>query len=69
LPYISPIFFKEFFKKKKVFKTYIRNTNVSSKFINKKIKIYNGLEFEDIIIRSDLIGFKLGSFSFTKKII
>jgi len=60
-------FLKNFFYKKKSFKTYIRYSIISSKFVNKKLRIYNGLEFKDIIIRPNFIGFKLGEFSFTKK--
>lgn len=67
LPFIDKIFFKKFLKKKNFFKTYIRYTHIPFNFIDYKIKVYNGKQFKDIKMRSKLVGFKIGMFSFTKK--
>lgn len=37
-------------------------------FVNKRIKVYNGCKFIDLVITSDMVGHKLGEFFFTRKL-
>ena len=44
-----------------------RNFLISSFYLNKKIKIYNGKAFINIFIDKDKLGYKFGEFSYTRK--
>ena len=44
-----------------------RNSIISSKFLNKKVSIYNGKVFVNIFIDKNKIGYKFGEFVYTRK--
>ena len=69
LPFIHSIFFKKRLLYKKSLITKIRNSNIPNNFINNKIKIYNGIWYlsQDIISSMVGHGFKLGSYSYTRR--
>ena len=43
-----------------------RNTVIMPKFVNKKIKVYNGKKFVEMILEESMIGHKLGEFANTR---
>lgn len=52
---------------KKINKITQRNVIISSEFLNKKVKIYNGKVFVNIFIDQPKIGYKFGEFVYTRK--
>jgi len=48
-------------------KIYSRSTIVTPFLIGKNIEIFNGIKFIPVKISEDMIGHKLGEFSFTRK--
>lgn len=44
-----------------------RNFIISSKFLNKKISIYNGKSFINVFIDKYKLGYKFGEFAYTRK--
>lgn len=56
--------------KKNFFETienYSRNTSILPQFTNKTVKIHNGKIFVKLKITNDMIGYKFGEFSPTRK--
>lgn len=44
-----------------------RNTTILSVFIGKTLSIYNGKKYMPLPVKSNMVGFKAGSFVFTKR--
>jgi small subunit ribosomal protein S19 len=44
-----------------------RNSVVTSEFLNKKVKIYNGKLFVNVFIDEAKVGFKFGEFAYSRK--
>lgn len=55
--------------KKNYFKVWSRGTTISKSLLNKTIYVYSGKSFEKLYITSDMLGFKIGDFVFTRKYI
>lgn len=53
--------------KKNYFKVWSRSTTILKSLLNKTIYVYNGKKFEKLYITSDMLGFKVGDFVFTRK--
>lgn len=68
VPFVSNVFFSNFFLNKKVFYLWKRNSIISSFFLNKKFRIYNGIWQLTLNIKSGMIGHKFGEFSITKRL-
>ncbi len=49
--------------------TRLRNTVIIKEFINKTIHVYNGMNYFPLIIRPVMVGYKLGDFIFSKKLV
>lgn len=49
-------------------KNNINKSIILKNLINKNIKIYNGKNFSNLIIKKQMVGFKVGEFIFTRKI-
>ena len=49
--------YKNFFK---------RNLIIPNTLLNKKIKVYTGKRFKNLLIRANMIGHKMGEFAITK---
>lgn len=45
-----------------------RTNLITPNFFNKKLKVYNGKQFKELLVVSDNIGHKFGEFIFTKSI-
>jgi small subunit ribosomal protein S19 len=65
-------FFKPFYRnmvnKRSDFYIWSRRALVTSKFVGKRVAVYNGRRFLSFIVRKSMIGYKFGEFSLTKKI-
>lgn len=44
-----------------------RNFKISPYYVGKTIKVHNGLNYDEILIRKEMVNHKLGEFSFTRK--
>lgn len=69
LPHIPLILFQNRFLQKSGLNIRIRNSVIPTIFMEKKIKlcIFNGTWFLSTLMTSNMSGFKLGEFSFTKR--
>ncbi|MCQ2052629.1 MAG: 30S ribosomal protein S19 [archaeon] len=52
----------------KVVRTHVRSIPVVPQFVGKTVSIYNGKEFKDIEIKSEMIGHFIGEFVGTRKL-
>ena len=46
-----------------------KNLRISSSDINKKILIYNGKDFQKLIVLKDMVGRRFGEFVITRKVV
>jgi len=53
-------------KKKKVIKTWARNSTISPEFVGHTFAIHNGKQFIPIYITENMVGHKLGEFAPTR---
>jgi ribosomal protein S19 len=51
-----------------VIQTTSRSSTITSGFVGKVLAVHSGNKSKQVLITSDMIGHKLGSFSFTKKL-
>jgi len=77
IPYVAPFLFSKPFinieknpinSLKIKAKIWNRNSVVSKVFVNKRFRIFNGKTFITLNVTSDMIGHRLGEFSFTKRL-
>lgn len=67
-PFLTPSIYKNLTKThQKVYFLKRKNSVIVPEFINKKLKVYNGKHFVDILISAEMVGYKLGCFVFTRK--
>ena len=67
VPYISNIFFSNLFKKTKVFNIWQRSSIIPNSFLNRKLRVHNGIWLLTLNIKSSMVGHKFGEFSFSKR--
>jgi len=48
---------------------YNKNRKISLKDLNKKFLIYNGKDFQKLVISNNMVGFKFGEFTITRKVV
>jgi len=51
------------------FVIYNKNRKISLKDLNKKFLIYNGKDFQKLVISNGMIGYKFGEFTITRKVV
>lgn len=51
----------------KNFQTDSRSSTILPNFIGKTFKIHNGLKYTKLVIKEDMVGYKLGEFSPTRQ--
>jgi small subunit ribosomal protein S19 len=51
-----------------IYKIYDRSQKINFEFINKTVKIYNGIRFFEILITEKMIGHTFGEFAPTRKL-
>lgn len=54
-------------KKDLYVKTFSKNSVITPKILGKIFDVYNGNMFHKLIIKEEMIGYKLGEFLFTRK--
>jgi len=59
---------KKKIKKNEKIKLWNKNTIISQDLVGKTLEIYNGIKFVPLLIKIEMIDFKIGSFIRTKKI-
>jgi len=64
-PYLEKKLIKDM--NKQVFKTFSRQSIIIPKFVGKTIEIYNGKTYTALNIVEEMVGYKLGEFSLTRK--
>lgn len=48
---------------------YAKNRQIISQDLNKKFLIYNGKDFQKLIVSKNMLGYKFGEFVMTRKIV
>ncbi|KAH9476616.1 37S ribosomal protein S19, mitochondrial, partial [Psilocybe cubensis] len=48
-------------------KTQARNCTILPNFVGVRFLVHNGRDYEPVLVTQDMVGHKLGEFSFTKK--
>ena len=51
------------------FLVYKKNKIITSIHLNKKFLIYNGKDFQKLIVSKEMLGYKFGEFVMTRKIV
>jgi small subunit ribosomal protein S19 len=51
-----------------IYKIYDRSQKINLEFINKTVKIYNGIRFFEILITEKMMGHTFGEFAPTRKL-
>lgn len=52
-------------RKKEAIKTWSRSCTIVPEFVGHTFKVHNGKVFNDVFVTEDMVGHKLGEFSFT----
>ena len=52
---------------KKIIKTWARNSDIPPEFVGFTFAVHNGKEFTPVYVTDQMVGHKLGEFSFTRK--
>lgn len=68
VPYILKLFLKPETLKKKVIYVRKRNSIIPSNYINKRLRIHNGSWYSTVFVNPKMLGFKLGEFSFSRRV-
>ena len=55
-------------EKNNIYKIYARGDTISPKFLNTKVKIYNGIRFFETIITKPMLGHKFGEYAPSRRI-
>ncbi len=71
-PYVDPKLFRKVMKMiesgdKKIIKTWARNSDIPPEFVGFTFAVHNGKDFIPVYITDQMVGHKLGEFSFTRK--
>jgi len=53
----------------KTYLIYKKNNYITEKDLNKKFLIYNGKDFQKLIVSKEMIGYKFGEFVSTRKVV
>lgn len=71
-PYVDEALFKKVMKMveagdKKIIKTWARDCDIPPEFVGFTFAVHNGKEFTPVYVTEQMVGHKLGEFSFTTK--
>lgn len=70
--FVNKNILKNFLKKKNkknvIISTHSRNSVILKEFIGLHFKVYNGKRFFNVFITEQLVGFKFGEYSYTRKL-
>ncbi len=71
-PYVEPSLFRKVMKmaevgEKKILKTWARDCDIPPEFVGFTFAVHNGKEFTPVYVTEQMVGHKLGEFSWTTK--
>jgi small subunit ribosomal protein S19 len=71
-PYVDPRLFKRVMMQiqsgeKKILRTWSRNCDIPPEFVGFTFAVHNGKDFIPVYVTEQMVGHKLGEFSFTRK--
>lgn len=71
-PYVDEALFKKVMKmvaanEKKIIKTWARDCDIPPEFVGFTFAVHNGKEFNPVYVTEQMVGHKLGEFSYTTK--
>jgi small subunit ribosomal protein S19 len=71
-PYVDPKLLRKVMKmvekqEKKIIKTWARDCDIPPEFVGFTFAVHNGKEFPAVYVTEQMVGHKLGEFSFTTK--
>ena len=71
-PYVDEALFKKVMKmvaasEKKIVKTWARDCDIPPEFVGFTFAVHNGKEFNPVYVTEQMVGHKLGEFSYTTK--
>lgn len=71
-PYVDEALFKKVMKmvaanEKKILKTWARDCDIPPEFVGFTFAVHNGKEFNPVYVTEQMVGHKLGEFSYTTK--
>ncbi len=71
-PYVDPVLLKKVMKMvdggdKKIVKTWARYSDIAPEFVGFTFAVHNGKDFIPVYVTEQMVGHKLGEFSFTTK--
>ena len=71
-PYVEPTLLQKVMKmiaaqEKKIIKTWARRSDIPPEFVGFTFAVHNGKEFLPVYVTEQMVGHKLGEFSFTTK--
>ena len=67
-PYLKSINLEDLsLTKPRYAKTMPRNSKIVPKFVGLSFRIHNGKSFNELIVTSNMVGYKFGEFIFTRK--
>jgi small subunit ribosomal protein S19 len=71
-PYVDAKLFKKVMKlvevgDKRTIKTWARNSDIPPEFVGFTFAVHNGKDFTNVYVTEQMVGHKLGEFSFTRK--
>lgn len=71
-PYVDPKLFQKVMQmieksEKKILKTWARDCDISPEFVGFTFAVHNGKEFTPVYVTEQMVGHKLGEFSWTTK--
>jgi len=52
-----------------VFRIYNKSLYITEEDLNKKFLIYNGKDFQKLIISKNMVGYRFGQFTTTRKVV
>lgn len=68
IPFISSLFFRKSFLNSEKYNTFHRNSIITHDFVEKRLRVHSGKNWVSFLVTEDMVGKKLGEFSFTKVI-
>lgn len=67
-PYVDAKLLKKVAKNEgRPIKTWARRSTIAPEFVGTKFLVHNGKDFIEVLVSENMVGHKLGEFSFTRK--
>jgi ribosomal protein S19 len=66
LQYLNPLFFSKKLLVKKFLKLNKKNSLIPKNYFSRTLSVYNGKKYVNIIVKPEMVNYKVGQFVFTK---